>query len=114
MPVFQGTYFTKTFILKDRTTELPIDVTGYEFSCDIRDNIDDDTPLLELTTAGGGIVVGSTPGNGEVVLNLTAVQTAALPEARLHFDVLRTDITPGPRWLFGGRFRVKQPVTRDD
>ena len=112
MPVYQGTYFTKTFILKDRVSDTAIDVTGYEFACDIRDSVDDETALLELTTAGGGITVGATPGNGEVVMKLTAAQTAALPTGKLHFDVLHSNASPGPLWLFGGKFTVKQPVTR--
>ncbi len=114
MPCYQGTYYTKTFLLKNASDATAIDVSGYEFEMHIRDQPEDDAPLLELTTANGGIDVGDNPSAGQVVLALTAAQTASLPVGKMHFDVLRTDQVNGPTYLFGGRFLVRQPITRDD
>jgi hypothetical protein len=77
----------------------------------IRDRLDTET-LLELTTANGGLVVIDGP-TGEIAMRITAEQSAELPVARVVFDVLRTDASPGPLWIFGGKFAIKEPVTRD-
>lgn len=113
MPVYQGTAFTQTFVIKNAATETPIDVSGWEFQVQLRDRTDDEDFLVELTTDNGGFVVTDGP-NGEITMLLTAEQTLLLPVAKIVFDVLRTDVSPGPVWVFGGRFRVKQPVTRDE
>lgn len=111
MPAFQGTYYTRTFALKQ--DGVAIDISGWTFEAQVRYQVDDDEALLTLTTANGGVVTidGS---SGRLALAITADQTAALPEGRVVFDVLRTDADPGPLWQFGGQFIVKQPVTRED
>lgn len=111
MPAYQGTYYSKTFAFKDEDGE-PVDITGWEFEADLRDRVDTEV-LLTLTTANGGFAVGDGP-NGLLVMSITAELTEELPAKRLVFDVLRTDSSPGPLWLFSGKFSVKQPVTRED
>lgn len=111
MPVYQGAYFSQTFIIKSQATGLAVDVTGWTFRVQVRDNVADATSLLELTTANGGFVVTNGPA-GQVTLKITAAQATALPVGKMHFDVMRTDVNPGPTRLFGGTFKVKQPVTR--
>ena len=112
MAAYQGTFYSKTFIFKDSETLVPLDISTWTFESTLRDRLDT-AELLTLTTANGGWTVIDGP-NGEAELRITAVQTAALPVAKLVFDVLRTDPDPGPIWLFAGRFSVKRPVTRDE
>jgi hypothetical protein len=113
MPAYQGTYFAKTFILQDATTEEPIDITGWEFRAMLRDNLDDEEAALELTTDNGGFEIVSAE-DGSFQMIITADQTADLDIARYLFDVIRTDHADGPIYLFGGKFNVRMPVTRDD
>lgn len=112
MAAYQGTYYSKTFVFKDAETLEPLDITTWEFESTLRDRLDT-AELLTLTTANGGWAV-TDGANGEAELRITALQTADLPVAKLVFDVLRTDASPGPVWLFAGRFSVKRPVTRDE
>ena len=111
MPAYQGTYYAKTFIIQDSSGD-PIDISTWEFESHLRDRVDT-AVLLELTTANGGWAVTDGP-NGTVEMRITADQTAELPVAKLVSDVLRTDVSPGPTWLFSMKFSVKQPVTRED
>lgn len=111
MPAFQSDYYVRGFVLKDSNTAAPVDITGWALQAQVRENLDDVTALLDLTTANGGLAITSGVG-GRFEIRITAVQTALLPVGRVVFDVRRTDITPGPLWLFGGSFKVKQPVTR--
>lgn len=113
MPVYQGTYYSRGFLFKNSTTSDPIDITNWAFECMVRDRLDSVDALLTLTSLNGGFTVVDGP-TGSALLAMTADQTALLPVGRMHFDVLRTDIVPGPTWQFGGRFPVKKPVTRDD
>jgi hypothetical protein len=111
MSIYQGTYYARTFAIED-TDGNPVDITGWEFESDFRTRASSTTELLNLTTAGGGWAVTDGP-NGQLEIRITAIQTEALPTGRLYFDVLRTDIVTGPRFMFQCRVRVRQPVTRD-
>lgn len=109
MSIYQGTYYTKTFLFKDSVTLAAIDITGWEFEADFRDRVDSDV-LLTLTTAGGGWAVTDGPA-GALEMRVTAALTAALPLAKLVFDVLRTDISPGPTFQFRAKVPVKRSAT---
>jgi hypothetical protein len=111
MAIYQGTYYAKSFIIKD-TDGVVQDISGWEFEADLRDRVDTEV-LLTLTTANGGFVVIDGAA-GRFELRITADLTVDLPKAKLVFDVLRTDASPGPVWLFAAKVPVRQPVTRDD
>ena len=111
MAAYQGTYYAVPFQLLDDAGAPVADITAWQLSADIRDNKTDTAELLSLTTANGGLAVTNGP-QARFELRITAVQTALLPLGRMVFDVLRTDASPGPVYLFGGSFPVKQPVTR--
>lgn len=111
MAIWQGTYWRVIFRLQDRAGA-PIPIYGWEFRAQFREDASDEPALLELTTANGGFEVVDA-GNGRFAMQISAVQSEALPEAPLVFDVLRTDIDPGPLLLFWGSVPVAIPVTRD-
>lgn len=111
MPVYQGTYYTKTLLFTDADTGAAIDISGRTYEMDIRDAVTDTDPELTLTTANGGLTVTNGAG-GALQIAITAVQSAALPLGKMVFDILRTDSSPGPTWVCSGSFKVKQPVTR--
>lgn len=111
MPVYQGTYWSKTVVLRNSSDNTAVNISGWEFEMHVRNDPDDVDALLELTTGNGGIIV-SDGANGELQIVLLAADTSELPEGFMHFDVLRTDSSPAPIWLFGGKFKVRQPVTR--
>lgn len=54
----------------------PIDLTGYTAQSDIKRSADDDTVLIEMSTANGRIVI--TPSTGSIMRVLTAVETTGL------------------------------------
>jgi hypothetical protein len=109
MPVHQGTYYAVGFTFKD-ADDAVIDITGWEFEADFKENRADETALVNLTTANGGFLVTDATG-GRMEMRLTAVQTALLTVGRIVFDVVRTDPANAPVYLFGGSFKVKRPVT---
>lgn len=65
-------------------TDTPIDITGYTVSAQIWDK------ARTTKSADFGITYTDRP-NGEVTLNLTGAQTAALPDQELYYDVLVED-----------------------
>jgi hypothetical protein len=117
MPVYKGTYYARVFQLKHQATNTPIDITGWDFAAEVRQNITDTDPALTLTSlaspAPPHFVVVDGP-NGRVEMRLFEDDTDTLAEGTYIFDVLRIDVSSGlgPVWLFGGSFLVKQPVTR--
>lgn len=109
MAIYQGAAFTVTFALSQNGT--PIDISGWTFESDFRDNVRDTDELVTLTTANGGWSIADA-ANGLVSMILLESQTEDFPLGRVVFDVMRTDVSPGPVRLFGGSIKVKQPVTR--
>lgn len=76
----QGTTFIDTLTLKDKTTNLPIDLTGRSARMQVRRQ-DTDEMVLELTTANGRI--GVLDNTGVVPFHIPADVLAAIP---LEFD----------------------------
>lgn len=111
MAAYQGDYYARTFRLQSVTTGEAINIEDWTFEAMFRVNVTDTTPLVTLTTANGGLTVIDGL-SGRLRMALTAAQMNLLPEGRVRFDVRRTDPTPGPVWIFGGRIKVKKPVTR--
>jgi hypothetical protein len=117
MPVYKGTYYARVFKLTHQATGAAIDITGWDFAAEVRQNIADASPELTLTSLPSPspphFVVVDGP-NGRVEMRLYEDDTDTLPEGTHIFDVLRIDVSSGfgPVWLFGGSFVVKQPVTR--
>lgn len=114
MPIYQGTLYSRTFIVQNSSGSR-IDLTGWEFKMQIRKHAADADPLLELTSANGGIGLQSSGADGRMFITLDETQTAGLAVGSFKFDVLRTDSASGggPTWLFGGKLKVKQPITRE-
>lgn len=110
MPIYRGTYYTRTFVFTDEAGD-PLDITGWEFQSMWRAGKNDpNPPLLDLTTANGGWTVTNGPG-GLLQLKILAADTSLLTGGKAFFDVLRTDAIPGPIWLFEGNVPVKGPIT---
>lgn len=90
-----------------RTTDSAVqDITGWTYRAMVRDNTDSTAALATFTctvTSGGG---------GVVVCALTSGQTAALSVMDAVWDVEETSTSGQPTILFGGRARIRQPVTR--
>lgn len=114
MPIYQGTLYVRAFVLKDKTGA-PIDVTGWEFRMQVRRHVTDPEPVLDLTSGNGGMGVASGGADGRIYLSIDEDQSAGLATGSYKFDVLRTDQESGggPVWLFGGKLKVAQPVTRE-
>jgi hypothetical protein len=111
MAVFKGTRSIRYINFKDRDTDLPIDITGWEFRAALRRSPSADVELGELTTANNGFVIVDAP-NGRLALIIDDTLSATLPVGRVHFDVLYENAAEGPIWVFGGNFLVREPVTR--
>ena len=87
-----------------------VNVTGYSADMQVRQDVDSASIIVELSTANGRIVAGTT--DGKFTLTLTAAQTAALPPGNYVYDLEVT--SPGgivTKILTGG-FAVIAEVTQ--
>lgn len=110
MPAYQGITYVRLFTICRCIDNSPIDITGWEFLSQIRDSREDETVLMELSTANGGWTVIDGP-NGRLQMSIRP-EMGTLPVGKMVFDVLRTDITSGMYWIFEAVFIVKKPITR--
>ena len=106
----QGATYSKLITWKTGTPALPIDLTGCTARMQVRAKITSVTPLLELTTENGGIILGGTAGT--ITLFISAEDTAAFDWDGGAYD-LEIEFTDGTvvRRLYGS-VSVSPEVTR--
>lgn len=105
----QGATFERVFTLLQGDGETPYNLTGYTARMQIRRNIDEETSLVDLTTANGRIALGGAAGTITVTMN--PATTAALTDD----GVYDLEIVSGGGAVYRvlkGAFRLEREVTR--
>lgn len=110
LKIDQGATFSQPFTWKTGTPAAPVDLTGCSARMQIRSKRVNAAVLLELTTINGGIVLGATAGT--VILNLSAVQTAAIVWISAVYDLQIVFSDSTVRRLVSGTVTVSPEVTR--
>jgi len=104
-----GFTFQQSFVYK--SGDDPIDLTGYTAEMHIRAGIDDVTPLVELTSANGRIILGGTAGTIELLI--PHADTAPLsPTKKAGFDLKLTSPTGIAALFVEGYIEIKKRNTR--
>jgi len=88
----------------------PKGLTGYIARMSIRENIDDTTAILELTSAGGDITI--TLANAAVTVTISATVTATLDFEEAFFDLELEDTGGVVTRLVEGKVLLSDEVTR--
>jgi hypothetical protein len=108
--IWQGSTFKRVFVFKNKTTNLPIDLTGVDGRMDIK-NPEDGTLLHTLNVANGGITF-TDPVNGTVQLKIPDADTTLFPAGTYKYDL--EFIYPPDADVFkeiAGKFKVDAEVT---
>lgn len=104
----QGSVWSVVLVYTD-SNDVPVNLTGYTASMQLRQNYNSETADLTLTTANGGItIVGAT---GTITINATAQQTGSLTAGFYVYDL---ELTSGANIsrLIQGQLTVAEQVTR--
>lgn len=111
LKIYQGATFRKVVTWKAGDPAVPVDLTGCTARMHVRAKLEDAAPLLSLTTANGGIVLGDELGT--VTIYLSDEATAAISWVSGVYD-LEIEFTNGDvrRFLYGA-VTVSKEVTRD-
>ena len=105
--IYQGAKWSINLRLTN-SNGTPFDLTGYSAKMQIRH--DENSEVLEELGVGTGITI--TPGSGDIKLDLTSTETAALKFKRAEFDVFIRSGTPGEDvCLIAGKVLVKKRKT---
>lgn len=114
--IWQGQTFNDTVTLES-VPGTPLDLTGYSAQLMVRSSMLDDPPLLELSTANGGIL-NAAPTTGVLQFNLTAAQTYALDtedtQQNWTYDLFTTDATGATQNVMRGSLVVYPSATRPE
>ena len=106
--VYQGTTFQLSPVWK--VDNLPVDLTGYTASMQVRQFVDSTSTLVELSTTNGKIVING--ALGQINLTLTAAQTAALsPVGSYLYDLNLTSPGGYVYKILQGAFILNASVT---
>lgn len=109
LAIYQGKTFTKTLLWQDSEGN-PIDFTGAEVRMQIRPFVSSDTIMVSLTEANGRVTTD--PENGEIVLTISATDTAALVRTVGSYD-LEVEYADGTvDGLLYGNITISREVTR--
>ena len=104
----QGATLTLTVLVEDDSVIR--NLTGYTARMKIRATKDSDTVLLDLTM-GSGLTI-PTPANGEILISLTAAQTAAYTTVNAVYDLELVDGSGDVERLLQGTVTLSKEVTR--
>ena len=106
----QGATFGYTLTLKDSSDAL-VNLTGYTSGeMDLRDNPEDSTTILTLTTANGRIALGGSAGT--VTLSISATDTAAMSVGDGHYDLEIVNSAGAVFRILEGTFSVRGNTSR--
>ena len=105
--VYKGTTFQLSPVWK--VDNLPVNLTGYTADMQVR-QFTDSAITIELSTANGRAVINA--GLGQVVLTLTAAETAALTANNYQYDLNLTSPDGYVYKILQGAFVVNNSVTQ--
>lgn len=106
--IYQGDTFSTAPAWKINNSY--VNVTGYTADMQVRQDVNSASVIVELSTANGRIVTGTT--DGKFTLTLTAVQTAALPPGNYVYDLEVTSPGGTVTKILTGGFAVIAEVTQ--
>ena len=89
---------------------VPIDLTGCSAEMMIRREVDDSVPLVSLSSADGGIVLGETAGT--IAIAIDEATTSELASGKAYYDLRLTDSLGKHRRLIQGQVIISPAVTR--
>lgn len=106
----QGTSLNKSVVWKD-SNGVVINLTGYTARMQIRETIDSDLVLLELSTSNGKISL--TPGEGKITLEFDPADTSGEWWTRGRYDLELTSASGFVTRVLKGKVTLSKEVTRD-
>ena len=103
--------FKTAFRWETKGTGLPVNLTGYSASMQIRRSHGDSSALVSLTSAAnGGLTIEGT--DGRVRIEIPASTTSTLVAGRYVYDLVLTDLSSKKKRLVEGVAIVDAGVTR--
>ena len=105
----QGADFAFTVFWRDDSGNI-VNLTGCSAALMIRNAYDDPVPLVSVSSASGGIVIGGPAGT--TAISIPAAITSLLSSGRVVYDLRVIDSTGKPIRLIQGYFNIAPSVTR--
>ena len=106
----QGTSLIKSIVWKD-SNGVVVNLTGYTARMQIRETVDSDAVLLELSTDNGNITI--TPTQGKITLEFSPTDTSGEWWTRGRYDLELTSGSDFVTRLLKGKVTLSKEVTRD-
>ena len=78
LEIWEGATFYRTFTWEIGDPSVPVDLEGYTAALQARDAIEDEVPVLDLTTASGGIIILSPTDHGQYAISIPPSLTVGL------------------------------------
>lgn len=104
----QGDTFSLPIVWRDENKDL-VDLTGYTARMQVRETVDAEDFLLELTTENDGITLGGI--DGTIDLTVSAEDMAAIEAGSYKYD-LEMVVGESVVKLLRGKFKIIAEVTR--
>ncbi len=107
--VYKGISINKDFTITNKSTGAAIDVSGWSGQFLVKSKLTGGTTILDLTSANGGITIGTT--DGKIGIRRTAANMAALTALQTGIYAFTLTKASGEKWLVrSGGFKVLQEL----
>ncbi len=107
LTIERGRRFTHTFRRKDKLTGLPIVLTGYQATFQIRPTLNSQTILFNFTTANGMLILNAETGT--IALEMSAALTLTAPEIIARYEFNLYPPVGGSEAFMKGEVRFETP-----
>jgi len=87
----QGATFDPVLRYKNKNTGIPFDFTGYTARMAFKENLDDETPWLELDTETGGITLGGALGTISIYISPDDTEDFTVIKSFYTLDLILND-----------------------
>ena len=106
----QGSVWKRTFIYKNKTTGVAVDITGYTAKMQIRPSAGSST-LIHEATSSSGIVITGTEGKLVVTIGADATDAMSFIAAEYDLEVVPPSGSDSTKKLVSGKVKLQKAVT---
>lgn len=109
--VYQGATFKKEWAIYDSEDDSPYNLVGWTARMQIRAKKKSETPMIELTTENGGIVLDTTTDQSTITIYISAEDTASFSSGGV-YDLELIDEYRNVTRIMEGTVTLSTEVTR--
>lgn len=111
LDIIRGSRYLKSFIYQT-SAKIPIDLSSYQARMDIRARYASSTPELQLTTENDMLVLNTTTGQVDIILNALDTEAISIDTGVFDLEIYNPSDTEIVDTILEGTVTIRDAITR--